>query len=96
MKKNTGSVHKSLGLASPWEILEDQYDEKEKVRRVMVTCTDASSLACPECNQVCPFYDLRTLRSWRHLDIWCLHGNPECTLFRINKSAIAPVRYGFV
>ena len=68
MKKNTGSIHKSLGIASPWEILEDQYDEKEKVRRVTVTCTDASSLACPECNQVRPFYDLHTPRSWRHLD----------------------------
>ncbi|MYD56022.1 MAG: ISL3 family transposase [Rhodothermaceae bacterium] len=62
------SVDKSLGLRGPWEILEDAYDDKARRRTVTVTCTDTSSLKCPECDQVCSFYDLRTARQWRHLD----------------------------
>ncbi len=68
MQKNQASVHKSLGLASPWEILEDTYDDANQLRRVTITCTDTSALECPMCTKRCPFYDLRTPRTWRHLD----------------------------
>ncbi len=68
MKTNQEGVRGSLGLGSPWEILSDEYDNPDRVRRVMLTCSDTSSLACPQCKEVCPFYDLRTARSWRHLD----------------------------
>ena len=64
----TTSVDKSLGLRAPWKILADTYDDKAKRRTVTLTCTDTSSLKCPECDQECPFYDLRTARDWRHLD----------------------------
>ncbi len=67
MEKNQG-VYKSLGLASPWEILEDAYDDANQLRRVTIRCTDTSALACPMCKKRCPFYDLRTPRTWRHLD----------------------------
>ncbi len=67
MSKTT-SVDKSLGLRAPWEILEDTYDDQAKRRTVTLTCTDTSSLSCPKCDKVCPFYDLRTARQWRHLD----------------------------
>ncbi len=46
----------------------DGYDDKDRVRRVMLTCPDISSLNCLQCSEVCPFYDLRTVRSWCHLD----------------------------
>lgn len=64
----TTSVDKSLGLRAPWKILEDTYDDKAKRRTVTLTCTDTSSLKCPECDQVCSFYDLRRARQWRHPD----------------------------
>ena len=68
MKENQGGVRGSLGLESPWEILSDEYDDTDRVRRVTLTCTDTSSLECPKCKEVCPFYDLCPARSWRHLD----------------------------
>ncbi len=66
--QNTSSVEKSLGLQAPWEILEDTYDDQAQRRTVTLTCTDPSSLTCPKCGKVGPFYDLRTERQWRHLD----------------------------
>ncbi len=66
--QNTSSVEKSLGLQAPWEILEDTYDDQAQRRTVTLTCTDPSSLTCPKCGKVDPFYDLRTERQWRHLD----------------------------
>ncbi len=66
--QNTSSVEKSLGLQAPWEILEDTYDDQAQRRTVTLACTDTSSLTCPTCGKVGPFYDLRTGRQWRHLD----------------------------
>ncbi len=68
MKKDEASIHRSIGLESPWEISEDRYDDKDRVRRVTVICTDTSLLSCPKCKAACSFYDLREARSWRHLD----------------------------
>ena len=68
MKTNQEGVRGSLGLGSPWEILSDEYDNPDRVRRVMLTCSDTSSLTCPQCKEVYTFYDLRTARFWHHLD----------------------------
>jgi transposase len=58
-----------LGIASPWHVDRVELDtEKEEVLVHVVCKAVGGILPCPECKRLCPCYDLREERKWRHLD----------------------------
>lgn len=56
-----------LGVNSPWEISSVDLQMAEHRVDVMIEYTGDEG-ACPECGAMCPRYDLRQSRTWRHLD----------------------------
>jgi transposase len=54
-------------LAAPWQITTVDLDEVEEAVIVHVRVRSNARLACPQCNRICPRYDVRP-RQWRHLD----------------------------
>lgn len=56
-----------LGIYTPWDISRvDLRLEHQRVDVVIEYTGDEG--VCPECEVVCPRYDLRQTRTWRHLD----------------------------
>jgi transposase len=56
-----------LGIRSPWRVADVELDLPGGEVTVHVGLDPEAPMACPECGQSCPGYDLCS-RRWRHLD----------------------------
>ena len=60
----------ALGLESPWQVAETQFDPTAGTLRLHLDFPRGSSFVCPECGQgACPVHDT-VERTWRHLDFF--------------------------
>jgi transposase len=67
--ENNELYRKVLGIEPPWKVSEVELKVSEKEVRVRVDYDrSAGDLVCPQCGKVCPVYDHREERAWRHLD----------------------------
>ena len=57
-----------LGLVDPWFVSDTELDTQGQTLTIHVTTTQGSTLPCPTCGTLCPLYDHREVREWRHLD----------------------------
>ena len=72
-----------LGLAAPWTVTAVAVDVDQQQVRVSVAAPGETRWPCPECRQLCPGYDHREERAWRHLDscafqTWLVARLPRC------------------
>jgi transposase len=58
---------KMLGIDAPWEVIDVELVLKERVVNVMLAYRKDAPVHCPQCDAVCPRYDVKH-RKWRHLD----------------------------
>jgi transposase len=66
--KDTQLYSQLLGLCAPWEVSRVDLKVDDQEVRVYVNAASGTQWQCPECGKVCPLYDWREERSWRHLD----------------------------
>jgi transposase len=72
-----------LGLTAPWTVAAVTIDVGQQQVRVAVAAPPETRWPCPECGQLCPGYDHREERAWRHLDscefqTWLVACLPRC------------------
>jgi transposase len=67
--QDTELYRQILGLPAPWNVAQVQIDPDEETVHVFVEYDAKTSVwRCPDCEKVCPVYDHREPRTWRHLD----------------------------
>lgn len=66
--QDTQLYHQILGLSAPWCIEDVQLDIDKRCVLIFVAAQDTAVWHCPDCARVCPLYDHREPRQWRHLD----------------------------
>lgn len=57
-----------LDLSDPWIVSDTELDTEARTLVIHVTTKPGAKLPCPTCNDLCPRYDHREVREWRHLD----------------------------
>ena len=73
-----------LGLSGAWKVSAVQLDLGAKRVVVEIYYDLSQSLECPECGGVCPHYDDREMREWRHLDTMQFETILRCEVPRCN------------
>ena len=67
--QDTELYRQILGLPAPWRVANVQLNAEEQTVHVTVDYDAETAVwKCPDCNKVCPVYDHREPRQWRHLD----------------------------
>ena len=57
-----------LGLEEPWKVTSVEPDLENKSLSIHIDWPEGAKGPCPECKDMCPVYDHREEREWRHLD----------------------------
>ena len=71
-----------LGVNSPWEIYGVELKVEEQRLDIWIEYTGDEG-PCPECGAVCPKYDTRKERTWRHLDTLQFATHLHCEVPRV-------------
>ena len=67
--QDTELYRQILGLPAPWNVARVQLDIEEQTVHLFVEYDAQNAVwKCPDCDKVCPIYDHREPRQWRHLD----------------------------
>ncbi len=66
--KDTALFSQLLGLSDPWRISEIAPNLDDKSITIHIEWPQGKKGPCPECGELCPVYDHREEREWRHLD----------------------------
>jgi transposase len=67
--QDTELYRQILGLPEPWYVDQVQLDVEEHSVHIFVEYAPEKAVwECPDCGKVCPIYDHREPRKWRHLD----------------------------
>ena len=67
--QDTELYRQILGLPAPWRVANVQLNAEEQTVHIMVEyAAETAVWKCPDCDTVCPVYDHREPRQWRHLD----------------------------
>ena len=73
-----------LGLIGAWKVSAVQPELSAKRVVVEIYYDLSQSLECPDCGSVCPHYDDREMREWRHLDTMQFETILRCEVPRCN------------
>ena len=73
-----------LGLIGAWKVSAVQPELSAKRVVVEIYYDLSQSLECPDCGSVCPRYDDREMREWRHLDTMQFETILRCEVPRCN------------
>ena len=71
-----------LQLQSPWGVEEVTFQQESEQIKVKITYSSNAG-ECPECKTVCPVYDRRSERSWRHLNTMQYETYLRCRIPRV-------------
>ena len=74
-----------LQLTEEWEVYEVLYQEGNKTVRVKIRYLRTEGV-CRETGEICPVYDYRPEREWRHLDIMGYKTYLYCRVPRVKNS----------
>jgi len=74
-----------LSLPEEWEVYEVKYQEKEKTVQVKIQYLEKEGM-CRETGEICPVYDYRPEREWRHLDMMGYKTYLYCCVPRVKNS----------
>jgi transposase len=75
-----------LGVVQPWEIIKIDLDMSKQEVNIYLEYPLPSEGVCPKCGKICPVYDKREERIWRHLDTCQLKTFIHCQTPRITCS----------
>lgn len=78
-------IKKALSLPPEWEIEKISILEEKKEIHIHIKYTSNEGV-CKKTGEICPIYDFRPLRSWRHLDFMGLATYLYCRVPRIKNS----------
>lgn len=74
-----------LGIQTPWDISSVDLRLAEHRVDVVIEYTGDEG-SCPECGAICPRYDMRPSRTWRHLDTMQFATHLHCETPRVKCS----------
>lgn len=74
-----------LGINTPWELTDVDLNLSEHRVDISIEHTGEED-TCPECGVLCPRYDLRPSRTWRHLDTMQMATYLHCETPRVKCS----------
>lgn len=66
--KDTALFAQLLGLSAPWRVEDVTPNLDDKSISIRIEWPEGRPGPCPECGELCPVYDHREEREWRHLD----------------------------
>ena len=66
--KDTALFAQLLGLEESWKVTSVEPDLENKALSIHIDWPEGAKGPCPECGDMCPVYDHREEREWRHLD----------------------------
>lgn len=77
------TFHQLLGLSKDWKVDNIELSIEAHRVEILVEWNGGEQAPCPECGALCPVYDLREERGWRHLDTMQFETVIRCRVPRI-------------
>jgi len=87
--ETTEFITKVLQLPPEWEVNEVNFTEESESHKkevhIYIRYTDEEGV-CRETGEICPIYDYRPERTWRHLDMLGYNSHLHCRIPRVKNS----------
>ena len=78
-------IKRTLALPREWDVAEVSISEGRKEIDIHIIYVSNEGI-CKKTGEICPIYDFRPSRSWRHLDFMGYHTFLHCSVPRIKNS----------